>query len=66
MQTKSNDTKALPAPRVYSVKDACVVLKISHSHFYNMVKSGALKTKKLGRKTLVPIESIDAFLREGS
>lgn len=43
----------------YRVDDACYGLGISRTTFYEMVKSGQLKTIKLGGRTLVPASEIN-------
>lgn len=38
---------------VHSVDDACALLKVSRSTIYSLIGSGALRVRKVGRRTLV-------------
>jgi len=66
MIKKSKRLDELPHPQIYTVKDTCAVLKISHSHCYSMIRAGVLKPIKMGRKTLIPIEQINQLLNAPS
>jgi len=46
----------------YSVKDAVKITGMSRSRLYEELKAGNLVAKKIGRRTLIPHESIEAWL----
>ncbi|MBB5374322.1 helix-turn-helix transcriptional regulator [Acidocella aromatica] len=37
-------------------------LGIGHSTFWSLVKSGALESRKIGRATVVPADSLNQFI----
>ena len=47
----------------YDVREACAMLGIGLNSFYEAVRSGKLKAKKLGAKTLVLRDDIKEFAR---
>lgn len=47
---------------VYRPAEAQELLGIKHTKFWQLVKCGALETRKLGRATLVTGESLQAFI----
>ena len=47
----------------YSVDDTCNKLSIGRNKFYLEVAAGRIKVKKLGRRTLVPADEIDRWLK---
>jgi len=46
----------------YSVLEAYDLLSIGRTTLYGLIKSGALQTRKVGRRTLIPAKSLDAFI----
>ncbi len=50
------------APRCLTITAAAQALSISRSHIYVLQRLGKLKTIKCGRRTLVPADSIEAFI----
>lgn len=46
----------------YSVLEACDLLSIGRTTLYGLIKSGDLQTRKVGRRTLIPAKSLDAFI----
>lgn len=48
--------------RALSPREAERTLGISHATLYRAIKSGRLKTIKLGARTLVPVETINELL----
>ena len=48
--------------RALSPRETERTLGISHASLYRLIKSGKLKTIKLGGRTLIPVEVIDALL----
>ena len=50
-------------PRAYGVMDAAKELGIGRSSVYSLINSGRLRTVKLGRRTLIPADAIDALIQ---
>jgi excisionase family DNA binding protein len=54
---------ASPLQRVcYPIEDAMAAIGIGRTKIYQEIESGRLEVVKVGRKTLVPAKSIDAWL----
>ncbi len=49
-----------------SIADACVALSLSRSSIYKLINSGRLRTLKIGSRTLVTAESIQALVDGGA
>ncbi len=45
-------------PLTVSVKDACRILSIGRTSPYDLMRSGEIKTIKIGRRTLIPTASL--------
>lgn len=52
-------------PIVVSVNGAAEALNLGRTSIYALIKEGRLHTVKLGRRTLIKIESIHALLSQG-
>jgi len=50
------------SPRVYSVKDFLREFSISRAKFYEEIKRGKIRARKIGRKTVVAREDAEAWL----
>jgi excisionase family DNA binding protein len=50
------------APVSYSVEDAAKALGIGRTFVFQLIKEGQLKAVKIGRRTLVPVKEVEAFL----
>lgn len=48
--------------RFYSVEEACQMLKIKKTAFYDRIKSGTVRTVKKGTARLVYADDLDALL----
>jgi excisionase family DNA binding protein len=60
MKTEAISTQ--PQPRVLlSVTETCQALSIGQTTFFLLVARGALKTVKIGRKTLVHADEVKRF-----
>lgn len=44
----------LPAPLAHRIPEACRRLGVGRSSLYELIKSGEVKTIKIGTRTLVP------------
>jgi excisionase family DNA binding protein len=62
METHSTHRAAPPEAKAYTVPQVCKMLQCSKSTAYELLKSGQLKRLKIGKKTLVPADSIYALL----
>ena len=49
-------------PRLLAIKQAIYELGISRTALYELIKDGKLKTVKIGRRRLVPIEAIEELV----
>ena len=56
-------TPSTVAPLVYSVDETAVALGVSARTVRNLLRRGELVRRKIGSRTLVPITSVQAFLR---
>lgn len=45
----------------WRVKDFCLAFGIGRTKFYELVKDGTLKPVKIGRRTLVPSDQVQAL-----
>jgi len=52
-----------PAPITVRIKDACRMMGIGRSKLYLLIAEGAIETIKVGSMTLIPVASLEAFLR---
>ena len=47
----------------YSVAEACSVLGLGRTRLYEEIKSGRIPVKKIGKRTLISVSVLEAFLR---
>lgn len=52
-------------PIVVSVNGAAQAMNLGRTSIYALIKEGRLRTVKLGRRTLVKVDSIHALLGQG-
>lgn len=50
------------SPLVYDVEEAAEALRLSRSQIYELIRSGRLRTLKEGRRRLVPVSALMAYL----
>jgi len=50
--------KVNPQPLAYSISDACRVSSIGKTRLYQLINEGKLEARKLGKRTLIPAESL--------
>lgn len=55
-------TRAKTLPRLLAIKQVIYELGISRTAIYELIECGKLKTVKIGRRRLVPIEAIEEFI----
>jgi excisionase family DNA binding protein len=46
----------------YSPEEACVVLGIGRSTLYSLIAKGQIQTRKVGRRTVIPVSSVRQLL----
>ncbi len=61
MQSQSKNPDAL-APLAYSVSEACKVSSIGRTYLYELMKSGRLESRKVGKRTLITARSLRALI----
>lgn len=49
--------------RLFRPKEAMATLGVKQTKLYELIKEGRLETVKIGRATLIPAKSIDAFIK---
>lgn len=55
--------KVAPIPRAsYSVEEAAIALGIGRTYAYRLIREGELQVVRLGRRTLIPVASVQALL----
>ena len=47
----------------YSVAEACAVLGLGRTRLYEEINSGRITVKKIGRRTLIPVDGLVAYLK---
>jgi excisionase family DNA binding protein len=49
-------------PLAYSIDEACRVSSIGRTNLYSMIRDGRLKANKVGKRTLIPADSLRALI----
>ena len=49
-------------PVAYDVDEAAVALRLSRSALYELIRSGQIRSVKSGRRRLVPVAALTAYL----
>jgi len=50
-------------PRAYSIAQASGALGLCRDSIYKLIRSGALPAKKCGKRTLILVTDLDAYLQ---
>ncbi len=50
-------------PVTYNVNEAAQALRLSRDMIYQLIRSGRLRTVKVGRRRLVPVTALDDWIR---
>ena len=50
------------ARALYPIKEAEVILSISHAQIYRLIDAGRLDARKIGSRSFITAASIDSFL----
>ena len=53
-------------PLAVSVKEAAAIIGISRTGFFGMLKEGKVRSIRIGRRTLIPMEALEAFVAQAS
>jgi excisionase family DNA binding protein len=61
MEKRARETAVIP-PVLYRVDEAAEALRISRSVIYELIRSGRLRTVKVGRRRLVPVQALDEYV----
>lgn len=56
-------SRTVPEPRAVSVDDAGHMIGVSRRTVYQLITDGALASRKIGRRRLILVASIEALLR---
>jgi excisionase family DNA binding protein len=48
----------------YSIKEACLASSLGRTTLYALIRAGRLQTIKVGGRTLIPAEALNALLSE--
>jgi excisionase family DNA binding protein len=48
----------------YTVKEAMAASRIGRTKFYALIRTGQIRTKRIGNKHLVLVEELNRFLRD--
>jgi len=63
--TQTSNFSAIPAaakPLAVSVKSACGLIGVGNTKIYELIKSGRVKTTRVGRRRLVIFSSLEALM----
>jgi excisionase family DNA binding protein len=58
------DTVIEVSPRALSLDEACKVLGVSRTHVFSLMKSGELKSFKIGARRLFRYSDLEAFINK--
>jgi len=50
------------APLAYSIVDACRVSSLGRTRIYQLINSGQLEARKVGKRTLIPAQSLQQLI----
>lgn len=54
------------APLAYSVSEACKVSSIGRTTLYELINSGQLEARKIGKRTIITARSLRALIEGGA
>lgn len=53
-------------PLAYSIANACKVSSIGRTRLYSLIAEGKLEARKVGKRTLIPAESLQKLINGGA
>jgi excisionase family DNA binding protein len=56
-------TPSTVVPLAYSVEEVAVALRVSPRTIRNLLREGQLVRRKIGARTVIPVSSVESFLR---
>jgi len=56
-------TEVANMPKLYTVQEVCTYLEISRNTAYQLIQTGQLKTKKVGRAYKITENALQAFVK---
>lgn len=59
---ETEETPAVVVPVVYRVEEAAEALRISRDSIYELIRSGRLRTIKVGARRLVPLVALHEYV----
>lgn len=59
---ETEETPAVVAPVVYRVEEAAEALRISRDSIYELIRSGRLRSIKVGARRLVPLVALTEYV----
>lgn len=62
MTIQNPDRQVIPFRAAVSVNDFCAANSIGRTMFYKLLKQGRIRVIKVGRRTLIPLQEVSAWL----
>jgi excisionase family DNA binding protein len=50
------------AKLAYSIREACEASSLGRTTIYKYIAAGQIKTRRIGRRTIIPAEALSTFL----
>ena len=55
-------TYSHPGPLAYSVAEACRITSIGRTRLYALIAEGRLEVRKIGKRTIIPADSLKRLI----
>jgi excisionase family DNA binding protein len=65
LQALKPDHQTSPA-LAYSINEACRISSLGRTSIYALIAAGKLQSRKIGKRTLIPAESLQRLINEGA
>ena len=62
MSSSSSDPNRVTEPYALSIEEAANFCGIGRTKLYELIKKGAIKARKLGRRTILPVADLKEFV----
>lgn len=53
------------SPLAYRIKEAAAALGVGRTTIYRLIQNGQLNVVRVGNRSLIPVEALEAFLARG-